>query len=328
MTPLDIIRRPIEQDLEAYEALFREALHTGNPLLNVALTHLAKRQGKRMRPILVMLAARYAGAVDERVLHAAVAMEMLHTASLVHDDVLDESDMRRGQASVNALWGNQVAVLVGDYLLSKAVWHGTQTGSICVMQLISRLSQDLADGELLQLDLTGRSTFEEEPYYQVIDRKTAALFRTCAMLGAILGAADGETSSAVGQMERYGLLLGRSFQIRDDIFDFDLENHTGKPTGNDMREGKLTLPLLYVLQQGATDADRATALRVRRGEASAEEMARLVQLAHEGGGIAYAHEQMNRLADEAVGQLQNVLAAQDVAEALRTYAHYVVGRDV
>lgn len=326
MTPLELIMHPVERDLEQYQILFNDSLHSGNPLLDMALEHLAKRQGKRMRPILVMLAARYAGRVTREVLHAAVGLELLHTASLVHDDIVDESDMRRGQASVNALWGAQAAVLVGDYLFSKSMRHCVSSGNLGVMELVSKLGQDLADGELLQLDLTRRDTFSDEPYYSVVDRKTAALFYTSARTGAMLGS-NGEDDKAVEEISRYAFLLGRAFQLRDDIFDYDEQNQSGKPTGNDLREGKLTLPLLYALREAGTPDDRAMALRVRRGEATDAEIRHMVRLAHEGGGIAYATQEMNCLADEALAQLDAHRASADVADALRAYAHFVVGRE-
>lgn len=327
MNPLELIMYPVEQDLKRYQTLFNDSLRSDNPLLDRALSHLAQRQGKRMRPILVMLAARYAGRVTDEVLHAAVGLEMLHTASLVHDDIVDESDMRRGQASVNALWGAQTAVLVGDYLFSKSMQHCLFSGHLDVMRLIARLGQDLADGELLQLDLTQRDTFSDDLYYKVIDRKTAALFYTSARAGAILGS-SGENDAAVEEISQYALLLGRAFQLRDDIFDYDLQNKSGKPTGNDLREGKLTLPLLYALREAGTPDDRALALRVRRGEATDAEIRHMVRLAHEGGGIAYATQEMNRLADEALAQINANRASAEVTDALRAYAHFVVGREV
>ena len=327
MASQELIMQPIEQDLERYQTLFNESLHSDNPLLDRALAHLAKRQGKRMRPILVLLAARYAGRVPDEVLHAAVGLEMLHTASLVHDDIVDESDMRRGQPSVNALWGAKTAVLVGDYLFSKSMLHCLFSGHLDVMRLIADLGQDLANGELLQLNMTHFETFSDDLYYMVIDRKTAALFFTCARAGALLGGC-GEEDGAVEEISNYALLLGRAFQLRDDIFDFDFQNKTGKPAGNDLREGKLTLPLLYALREVGTSEDRAMALRVRRGEATDAEIRHMVRLAHEGGGIAYATREMNRLADEALSQINEKRASADVTDALRAYAHFVVGREL
>ncbi len=327
MDMLSIIRRPIEQDLVGYQTLFSGALRSDNALLQLALTHLSQRQGKRMRPMLTLLAARYAGGMSEDVLHTAVGLELLHTASLVHDDVVDESDRRRGQKSVNALMDNKRAVLVGDYLLSKAMMHATRSRSMEVMRRVALLGEELADGELLQLNLTEMADFSEEDYFRVIDKKTGSLFEACAYAGALLGSQlTGGSGDAVEVMSQFGKLVGRCFQLRDDIFDYDLENATGKPTGNDMREGKITLPLIYALTHGALEADRQTALAVRRGEAQEADMVRLTRLAHDLGGVDYAHRLMLRIADEAIACLSHVQAPAEVVEALTAYAHFVVGR--
>ncbi|MCR5849305.1 MAG: polyprenyl synthetase family protein, partial [Bacteroidaceae bacterium] len=190
MNKLIEIRRPIEAEMQAYRTLFEETLQTDNPLLNIALQHVLKRQGKAMRPILVMLAARYVGEVNEHVLHAAVALELLHTASLVHDDVVDESDRRRGQKSVNALLDNKAAVLVGDFLLSKALYHSAQTGSQRVVTWVAELGHTLSDGELLQLVNIDKKEISEEDYFEVIRKKTASLFETCARVGALLAGGE------------------------------------------------------------------------------------------------------------------------------------------
>ncbi len=331
MNPLDTIGRSLAADMDRYQALFDGALQSGNPLLDAALRHIAGRQGKRMRPMLVLLAARYAGRVTRAALHAAVALELLHTASLVHDDVVDESDMRRGGKSVNALWGNKVAVLVGDFLLSKAMDHSRRSGSMDVVERMARLGQRLTDGELQQLDLTRHEVFNEAHYFEVVDKKTGSLFETCARLGAMLGAdgggGDGKARQAVEEMAQFGAAVGRCFQLRDDLFDYDTDNRTGKPTGNDMKEGKLTLPLLHVLARGATEDDVATALAVRRQEASDDDIRRMVRLAVDGGGVDYCRRRMRSIVDEAVRGLDPGAPAE-VVGMLTLYAHYVEGRDV
>ncbi len=328
MDALQQIILPIKDDMQQYGCLFQSTLTSDNPILSVALKHLAQRKGKMMRPILVLLATRYVGTPLPGALHAAVALELLHTASLVHDDVVDESDQRRGQRSVNALLGNKEAVLVGDFLLSKSMMHGTQSGDLRVMEHIAWLGQQLADGELLQLDVTHHETFSEERYFEVIDKKTASLFQISATLGAVLAQPNGESSvEAQQQMTRFGQLVGRVFQLRDDIFDYDQHNLAGKPTGNDLREGKLTLPLLYALQHAGTDADREIALCVRRGEATEAEIAHMVQLAIDGGGIDYARTLMHQMTDEAIALLDKKAPA-DVTDALKTYARFVAGREV
>lgn len=320
---LESIRKPIHSELERYQALFRSSLQSDNVLLSAALDHLTRKLGKMMRPTLVLLCAREAGAITDEVLHAAAGLEMLHTASLVHDDVVDESDMRRGQRSVNALFDNKAAVLVGDFITSKALSEVALTHSLEAVERMAWLGQTLADGELLQLSNTQRSTFSQEAYYEVISKKTAALFSTCARLGARLG---GGTDATVDCLERFGHLVGLCFQLRDDIFDFDESLNVGKPKGNDLQEGKLTLPVLHALE-GSDDYYRRLALKVRAHEASRLEIQELVDFTIQRGGIQYAGAEMLRLRDEALTLLHHV-HDREVAEALALYLEYVVKRNL
>jgi len=320
---LEAIRKPIHSELERYQVLFRSSLQSDNVLLSAALDHLTRKLGKMMRPTLVLLCAREAGNITDEVLHAAAGLEMLHTASLVHDDVVDESDMRRGQRSVNALFDNKAAVLVGDFITSKALSEVALTHSLEAVERMAWLGQTLADGELLQLSNTQRSTFSQEAYYEVISKKTAALFSTCARLGAHLG---GGTDATVESLERFGHLVGLCFQMRDDIFDFDESLNVGKPKGNDLQEGKLTLPVLYALD-GSDDYYRRLALKVRAHEASRLEIQELVDFTIQRGGIQYAEAEMLRLRDEALTLLHYV-HDREVAEALALYLEYVVKRNL
>ncbi|MCD8265600.1 MAG: polyprenyl synthetase family protein [Prevotellaceae bacterium] len=238
------ISQPVSTELQRYQCLLSATLQHDNALLHAALEHLLQRKGKGMRPILVLLSAKYAGKVNDRVLNAAVALELLHTASLVHDDIIDESDQRRGQQSVNALFGNKVAVLVGDFLFSRALTHACLCACPEFSDWLACLGQTLSDGELRQLARTGSTDFSEEAYYDVIEKKTASLFSLCAKAGAHLA---GGSSEDVRSMELFGKYVGVCFQLKDDIFDYDTQNATGKPTGNDMKEGKLTLPVIHSL---------------------------------------------------------------------------------
>lgn len=323
MDALTEIRRPIAGYLTHCRELFATALAHDNPLLDRALSHLAQRTGKMMRPTLGLLAARLYGEADERVLHAMVALELLHTASLVHDDVLDESDQRRGQASINALMHNTEAVLVGDFLLSRALEHASLTGSLTVVKSIAQLGQTLADGELLQLFNTSLTEIDEASYYRVIERKTASLFATCAYVGATLvGAAPDEAQ----RMREVGRLIGLCFQIRDDIFDYLPTADLGKPTGVDMREGKLTLPIIYAVSQPSRRDAYETALRVRAAQGTEADIADLTQLALAAGGIDYAREAMHRHSLQAE-QLLAPLPHSEAREALTRYIAYVAERD-
>ena len=320
---LESIRKPILPELERFEQHFRSSLQSDNQLLAAALDHLTRRLGKMMRPALVLLCAREGGSVSDAVLHAAAGLEMLHTASLVHDDVVDESDMRRGQRSVNALFDNKAAVLVGDFITSKALTEVALTGSLEAVERMAWLGQTLADGELQQLRNTQRTTFSREAYYEVISKKTAALFSTCARLGARLG---GGSDEVVARLERFGHLTGLCFQLRDDIFDLDESLNVGKPKGNDLQEGKLTLPVLSVLD-GCDDYYRRLALKVRAHEASRLEIQELVDFTRERGGIGFAEREMQRLRAEALGLLTD-LPDREVTEALAAYLDYVVQRNV
>lgn len=326
MDKLTEIRRPIEPELKAYRTLFEETLQTDNPLLRMALQHLLQRPGKMMRPILVLLAARMAGEVNERVLHAAVSLELLHTASLVHDDVVDESDRRRGQKSVNVLLNNKAAVLVGDFLLSKALYHAAATGSQRVVTWVAELGQTLSDGELLQLANLDKKEISEEDYYEVIRKKTASLFATCAKTGMLLAGGSEEDTEC---LDRFGEYVGICFQLRDDIFDYDTARDVGKPSGNDMREGKLTLPVIHALTATEDRKMFTLALDVRRGEADDEGIARLVDFAIRQGGIRYAEEAMDRYSRMAVDVLPTDESRDPaIAESLSKYVSFVIGRDL
>ena len=326
MDKLTEIRRPIELDLKAYRQLFEATLTTENPLLQLALVHLMKRQGKMMRPILVLLVARLTGAVNTQVLHAAVALELLHTASLVHDDVVDESDRRRGQQSVNALLDNKAAVLVGDFLLSKALYHAAETGSGRVVKWVAELGQALADGELHQLANLDKTDLSEEDYFEVIRKKTAVLFETCARAGALL---SGGGEEDIRQLGRFGLQVGLCFQMRDDLFDYDDHLDTGKPSGNDMHEGKLTLPVIHALIESGDAEMMRLAMSVRRGEATDEEIARLVAFTRRQGGLLFAEQRMRSIGEGAVALLGYKTDKDPVvAESLSQYVHFVVGRNL
>lgn len=325
MDKLAEIRRPIEAELKEYRAIFEQTLKHDNPLLRVALEHLLNRQGKMMRPMLVLLAAKFVGEVNERVLHAAVSLELLHTASLVHDDVVDESDRRRGQKSVNALLDNKAAVLVGDFLLSKALYHAAATGSNRVVTWVSELGQTLADGELLQLANLDISDISEENYFEVISKKTASLFATCAKAGALL-AGGGE--EVVSGLEDFGQKVGICFQMRDDLLDIDNQHDTGKPAGNDMKEGKLTLPVIHALLKTGDEAMRALALKVRRGEASDEEINSLVRFTIDNEGLSYTEKILDKIACGSTQAIRLSERNSIVAEALLKFVSFVVGRDV
>lgn len=324
MDKLTAIRRPVEQELTAYKELFDAALAHEDDFLGQALDYVRRRQGKMMRPLLVVLMAKELGKVSVNSLRSAVTLELLHTASLVHDDVVDESGERRGQRSVNAVYDNKVAVLVGDYLLSTSLLQAAQTSNIHVVEIISRLGGTLSEGEVYQLANIRKEHISEEAYFHIIYHKTAALFAACAELGAI---SAGGNADYVARAKRFGELVGLCFQIRDDIFDYYEDSKIGKPTGNDMLEGKLTLPVIYAIQHADNEYVTQLAARVKSGEASAAEIAELVDYTKSHGGIEYAERRMRELHNEAL-QLLDMWQNAEVRESLRGYIDFVVDRDL
>lgn len=321
MDVLSQIRKPIEQEMADFNKLFGVTLQHQNPLLQVALQHVMSRKGKLMRPILVLLAAKYFGDVTPAVLHAAVSLEMLHTASLVHDDVVDESYERRGQSSVNALLDNKAAVLVGDYLLSTALKHAAAAGSLRVVDIVARLGQTLSDGELQQLSNVKSEEISEEQYFEVIKGKTASLFAACAEVGALLSGASEED---VFRMRDFGTAVGLCFQIRDDVFDY-YDVQIGKPTGNDMKEGKLTLPVIYAVLHSKEERWRNLALKIRSRKASDNEITTLVNFTKEAGGIEYACRKMDKIREQAMALVTSD-GSDGVGESLRQYLDFVLKR--
>ena len=325
MDTLSLIKRPIEAELDDFIDLFNNALDHEDGLLQTVLNHIRQRAGKRMRPILILLIAKNFGKVSEATQHAAVGLELLHTASLVHDDVVDESAERRGQASVNADYDNKVAVLVGDYVLSTALLYVSHTHSEAIVRRLAGLGQTLSDGEILQLSNIQCKDITEEAYYRIIERKTAALFEACAAIGAVsAGASEEEVDAA----RCFGKNLGIVFQIRDDIFDYyDSETNIGKPTGNDLAEGKLTLPVIYALNSAKNDEMLALANKVKAHEVTREEIGRLVAFAKESGGIEYAERRMWDFHAEAQTFLNKYVKDESIRTSLQTYLDYVIKRE-
>ncbi len=323
MDQLSILTTPIARELEDFRRVFDDSLSNENLLLSAAIAHIRKQSGKMMRPILVLLAAKSQGAITPATLHAAASLELLHTASLVHDDVVDESDERRGQPSLNVAYNNKVAVLVGDFLLASSLRQVSQTDNRAIVDIVSRLGQELADGELLQLSNICNPNFSEEVYFDVIRKKTAALFAACMNSG---GLSVGISDEKAENMRLFGEYLGLCFQIKDDIFDYYDKAEIGKPTGNDMLEGKLTLPALYALN--ATDDSDAHALarKVKDGTASSDEIARLIEFTKKNGGIEYARRMMIAFKNKAL-DLLSFCTDDDTRKALTAYVEYVVDRE-
>jgi octaprenyl-diphosphate synthase len=323
MDYLKLIQQPIEGNLSDFSELFNNALVHQDQLLSQVLTHIRQRGGKRMRPILILLMAKNYGDVSKTTLHSAVGLELLHTASLVHDDVVDESEERRGQASVNATYDNKVAVLVGDYLLSTALLHVAYTDNATIIQNLADLGRTLARGEILQLSNIKNTEINEDVYYDVIKMKTAALFESCASIGAMSAGASPEE---VEKSRLFGQNLGIIFQIRDDIFDYYESKDIGKPTGNDMAEGKLTLPVIYALNNSHLESMQTLARKVKAGTINSDEIAVLVEFAKENGGIEYAERRMNDYRLLCMEYIESSVKEKAIREALTAYVDYVIER--
>jgi len=324
MELLQQIRKPIEVEMGEFIANFNAALTHDDGLLSQALAHIRQRAGKRMRPMLTLLMAKTFGEITDQTQYAAVGLELLHTASLVHDDVVDESNERRGQASVNATYDNKVAVLVGDFILSTALLSVAKTGNQRIVEYLAELGRTLSNGEILQLTNIQNQEISEEVYYQVIKQKTAALFEACAAIGALSSGADEDRVEAA---KRFGQNLGIIFQIRDDIFDYYDAAEIGKPTGNDMAEGKLTLPVIYALQHSPYDSMQTLARKVKAGTVNTDEIAVLVEFAKQNGGIEYAEQRMWEFHGECSRFIDAHVSDPVIRTALEAYLDYVIQRN-
>jgi octaprenyl-diphosphate synthase len=321
---LSVIKQPISNELAAFIDLFNSTLEHEYGLLQNVLDHIRQRGGKRMRPMLILLIAKNYGGVNMVTQNAAVGLELLHTASLVHDDVVDESDERRGQASVNASYNNKVAVLVGDFILSSALLRVSETSNKTIIRKLAKLGQTLSAGEVLQLTNIDNEEISEDVYYQVIKQKTAALFEACCEMGALSAGVD---ENDLSEIREFGSNLGLAFQIRDDIFDYYESSEIGKPTGNDMAEGKLTLPVIYALKSTGDERMMELARKVKKRTITTDEIADLVAFTKENGGIEYAEQKMRYFHDLGVDFIEKNVNREDIKTALTAYLDYIVLRN-
>ena len=324
MERLSIIKRPIEGEFDDFVRLFNESLSHTEGLLSQVLEHIKHRGGKRMRPLLILLIAKNYGGVNDVTLRSAVGLELLHTASLVHDDVVDESKERRGQPSVNAVYNNKVAVLVGDYVLSTALLNISYTNNSDILRSIAELGRNLSNGEILQLSNIQNTEFSEDIYYDVIKMKTAALFESCCEVGTLSVNAN---EKQIELAKEFGRNLGIIFQIRDDIFDYYDSKEIGKPTGNDMAEGKLTLPVLYALNSTHDSEMEEIARKVKRNDVTRYEIARLVDFTKNNGGIEYAEQKMLELRHKCMEFIDSESVSEEIRTSLTAYIDYVIQRN-
>ncbi len=296
MEQMKKIQECLGPELGEMNEIIAGTLHTSNEMMNDIVTRYLKIKGKQIRPILVILSARMFGEVTQEVLLAGAALEMLHNASLIHDDIVDETELRRGVATINATMGNHIAVLVGDFFVSNALSAGIRTGDIRVISALSALGKELSLGEIDQICNARDHALDESSYFGMIRQKTASLFMNCVRMGAELG---GASDADLNLLVRYAELLGLCFQIRDDIFDYFEDARIGKPTGNDLREGKVTLPLLYALRTAPEEEARPMRDLLLGGDLTTADIERLIEFARRHGGIEYAYGRMREMQQEA-----------------------------
>ena len=317
------ICKPVEAEMSQFIELYKASLSSTNVLLNQVIKHVIQKPGKMMRPLLLFLIAKYFGKVTPVAYHAAVSLELLHTATLIHDDVVDESDQRRGQTSVNAAFNNKVAVLSGDFFLATALQQVSLTRNFEIVDIVARLGQMLADGELLQLYNIANNTLSYDVYFDIIKNKTAILFSSCARAGAIAGGAD---SQLVKEATEFGEYIGLCFQIKDDILDYFESKELGKPTGNDMKEGKLTLPVLYALNSTQDSTYLDIAKKVRFSTATDSEIHQLIEFSKAKGGIDFAYKKIDEIKEKASAFLADA-PQSGIISSLQAYLDYVVERN-
>lgn len=322
MTTIDDIHSELSPELKKLNDLISRRLKSSNELMDRVITGFLKNKGKQIRPILVILTAKLFGKVNDVTVAAAASVEMLHNASLIHDDVIDESKVRRGAATINSVWDNHIAVLIGDFFTSTSLAVAAGTGDGRLVESLARLGRLLSIGELDQIYNAQSRRLEESAYFEVISRKTASLFVTCVEMGAhSVGAAEDDIKA----MCRFAELLGLCFQIRDDIFDYFDSKEIGKPTGNDLREGKITLPLLHALNCCPHPRRREMLALVEHDELTPDEINELIWFAREAGGIDYAYATMEHLFDEAMAILGRFDEC-DALESFRTLFRYIIAR--
>ena len=321
MDAFKTILQPIETEFATFRKMQDDLAVNPNPLLREIILHVNKQRGKQMRPMMVLLFGKMFESITDTTYSAALALELLHTGSLVHDDVVDESMQRRGQASVNAIYNNKLAVLVGDYLLSMALAFTGRCGDPRITSLVGTLGQTLADGEIFQMFHSHEKLVSEEVYLEIIRKKTASLFSTSAEVGAL---SVGAPEEYVARARQIGEYIGICFQIRDDIFDY-YSNDVGKPTGNDMREGKLTLPIIYAVRTQGDERIKSMIDRLKDGELADEEINELIEFAKEKGGIEYAEQTMQQYRQKAIDLLPETID-EDIRKAIIAYMDVVINR--
>lgn len=309
MTSLNEIKAPVEEHIKEFEKRFRGSMKSPVPLLNTITNYLIKRKGKQMRPLFVFLSASTCGEISDSTYRAASLIELLHTATLVHDDVVDDSNKRRGYFSLNALWQNKIAVLIGDYLLSKGLLLSLDNDDFELLKIVSEATREMSEGELLQIEKARRLDIQEDIYFEIIRKKTASLIASCCAAGAASVGADKMT---IDKMHKFGELTGIAFQIKDDLFDYNKTFDTGKPSGIDIKEKKMTLPLIYTLNNSSYSQKRSIIYTVKNHNQDKKKVYELMETVRNSGGITYATQKMYEYRDQALNLLNDFPESQSL----------------
>ncbi|MCX6300881.1 MAG: polyprenyl synthetase family protein [Bacteroidia bacterium] len=323
MSILDDIRKPVDREMDEFESYFSRTIKSNIPLLKIILNYILRRKGKQMRPLLVFLTAKLHGTISESSYVAATCIELLHTASLVHDDVVDDAHERRGAFSVNALWNSKIAVLVGDYMLSKGLLICVEKVRYDMLEITSEAVKSMVEGELLQLQKSRKLNIKEEDYYKIIISKTAAMIAACTATGARSVTEDPDT---IQLMKDFGENIGIAFQIRDDILDYEANGFTGKTIGNDIKERKITLPLINSLELASLLQKRHIISIVRSRKKTKSEINEVIEFVRTSGGLEYAELKMNQFRDKALAILDSY-PESDVKNSLKMFVHYTTSRN-
>ncbi len=322
MLTLEDIMKPIDVEMAEFELRFRRSMKSKVPLLDKITHYIIRRKGKQMRPMFIFLSAKMLGEMNDRAYDAAALVELLHTATLVHDDVVDDANERRGFFSVNALWKNKIAVLVGDYMLSKVLLLSIAKKDVRLLEIVARSVREMSEGELLQIEKARKLDITEEIYFEVIRQKTASLIATCCEAGAV----SVNREDMAPSMQKFGELVGLAFQIKDDIFDYGTADKIGKPTGIDIRERKMTLPLIYTLNTAPKNVRNELINIIKNHNEEQKYVKRAVELVIEHGGIQYAHQKMMEIKHQALSYLHEI-PESDAKKALIGLVEYTTLRE-
>ncbi|MDA9120610.1 polyprenyl synthetase family protein [Flavobacteriales bacterium] len=302
MSALDKIKQPVRLEMEEFEGRFRSSMRSEVALLDKITRYIVKRKGKQMRPMFVFLTAKMLSGTNDQTYRAATLIELLHTATLVHDDVVDDADKRRGFFSINALWKNKVAVLVGDYLLSRGLLLAVKHKDFQLLEITSNAVQEMSEGELLQMEKARKLDITEEVYFNIIRQKTASLIASCCASGA---ASVSEDEEVIEQMRLFGETVGIAFQIRDDLFDYGSDKNIGKPTGIDIKEKKMTLPLIYALNNSDRSEKRFIINTIKNHNTDDKRVGKVINMVREKGGIEYTVSRMKEYQQKALSMLES-----------------------